>query len=128
MVAARSSVHLLRASIACRFPAREYVESVLAGLITLALVGMLQSLGALADTVSVDPVWRGEAAGEDERGDAGGRGASSPDAAGATAIDLPHRGEPMRGAAVSSVAPASRLRLRSPEPRAPPVLSAHASV
>lgn len=100
----------------------------LAGLITLALVGVLQSLGALADSVSVDPVWRGEAAGEDERGHAGARDAASPDAAGVTAVDLPHCGDPARGAAEYTSAPAWHLRPRSPEPRAPPALSAHASV
>jgi hypothetical protein len=101
---------------------------VLAGLITLALVGIVQSLGARGDIIPVDPVWRGEAPVEDERGHAGGLDVSSPDAAGATAIELPDRGEPTQGVAEDATAPASRLRLRSPEPRAPPALSAHASV
>jgi len=101
---------------------------VIAGLITLALVGILQSLGALADVVPVDPVWRSDAAGEDERGRAAGRDVSSPDAGGAGAVELPHRGEPTLAAVEHRTAAASSVRLRSPESRAPPALLSHASI
>lgn len=97
-----------------------------AGLITLALVGMLQALGALADTLPVDPAWLSDAAGEDECGHAALR-ASSPDAVGAAAIDLPYRAEPTLDAIDCTTAPAARVRLRSHESRAPPALLAHAS-
>jgi len=94
---------------------------VIAGLITLALVGVLQTLNALADRVPVEPEWRSDAAGEDERGPAG-RGASGPDAVGASAVDLPYRAEPSLGAVASVPAPASSLRRRSADSRAPPAL------
>jgi len=101
---------------------------VIAGLITLAIVGMLQSLGALADNVPVDPTWQSDAAGEDERGHAAGRGASSPDAVGAAAMGLPHRGEPTLAVVACTTAPASRIRPGSQASRAPPALLTHASV
>jgi hypothetical protein len=100
---------------------------VIAGLITLTLVGVLQSLGALADTIPVEPEWRSDAAGEDERGPAG-RGAPGPDAVGAAAIDLPYRAELSEDAVTRTAAPASSVRLRSPDPRAPPALLARTSV
>ncbi len=99
----------------------------IAGLITLALVGVLQSLGALADTVPAEPEWRSGAAGEDERGHAA-RGASGPDAVGVAAVDLPYRAEPSLGAVGFAPAPASSFRLRSADSRAPPALLRHTSV
>src|SRR4029077_18597539 len=62
------------------------LNHVLAGLITLAFVGMLQSLGALAETVPVDPTWGGDACSDTERGHAAGRGPSSHDAIGPVAV------------------------------------------
>jgi hypothetical protein len=92
----------------------------LAGLITLALVGMLQSLGALADTAPVDPTWRSDAAGEDERGHAAGRGPASPGAIGPAGIRAPRRGEPTLDIPFEPAALDSSVRLRSRPSRAPP--------
>ena len=102
----------------------------IAGLITLALVGVLQSLGALvADTVPVEPTWRSDtAAGDDELGQASGRGVSRPDAAGCALIDLSHRGDSSRNAVGVPAAPAAQARSRSHESRAPPALLTHLSV
>jgi len=102
---------------------------VIAGLITLALVGVLQSLGALvSDTVPVEPTWRSDTAGEDERGQSSGHGVSGPDAAGGALIDLSHRGDPSRNAVGAPAAPAAHARSRSHESRAPPALLTHLSV
>ncbi len=99
------------------------------GLITLAFVGVLQSLGALAvDTVRVEPEWRTDAAGEDERGHAAPRTTPGPDALGVVAIDLPYRAEPSLHAVARTTAPASSVRLGSPDSRAPPALLVSASV
>jgi hypothetical protein len=102
---------------------------VIVGLITLAFVGVLQSLGALAaDTVPVEPQWRSDAAGEDERGRAAPGEAPGPDAAGVAAVDLPYRAEPSLDAVARTTAPASSVRFRSPDSRAPPALLAPTSV
>lgn len=99
-----------------------------AGLITLALVGMLQSLGALADTVPVDPTWRSDTTDEDERGHAAGRSPSSPGAIGPAAIRSPHRVEPTLDVLDDTTAPAFSAQLLSPESRAPPALLRHSSI
>ena len=99
-----------------------------AGLITLALVGMLQSLGALADTVPVDPTWRSDTTDEDERGHAAGRGPSSPDAIGPAATSSRHGGEPTLDVLDDTTAPAFSVRLLSQESRAPPALLRHSSI
>ena len=99
-----------------------------AGLLTLALVGMLQSLGALADTVPVDPTWRSDTADEDERGHAAGRGPSSPEAIGPAAISSPHRVEPTLDVIDDTTAPAFSVRILSQESRAPPALLRHWSI
>jgi len=102
---------------------------VIAGLITLALVGVLQSLGALvADTVPVEPTWRSDTAGEDERGQTAGRGVSSPDGVGSAFIHLPRRDDASRNAVGEPAATAAHARSRSHEPRAPPALLTHLSV
>jgi hypothetical protein len=95
---------------------------VIAGLITFALVGMLQSLGALTDTVPVDPAWRSDASGEDERGHATGRGAPSPAAIGPAALSAPHRGQPGLELIRRAAAAVSTFSFRSPESRGPPAL------
>lgn len=101
----------------------------IAGLITLALVGVLQSLAALVtDTVPVEPTWRSDTAGEDECGQASGHDVSGPDAAGGALIDLAHRGDPSRNGVGAPAAPAAHARSRSHEPRAPPALLTHLSV
>lgn len=92
----------------------------IAGLITLALVGMLQSLGVLADTVSVDPTWRSDTADEDERGHAAGQGPASPEAIGPTGILAPRRDDPARDIPVEPVTLDSSAQLRPRQPRAPP--------
>jgi hypothetical protein len=102
------------------------VGLVIAGLITLALIGMVQSLGVLADTGPFEPTWRSEAADEDER--AGGRSSPSPEASGPTAIRLPGRGEPIFDLVDQSTPTASSVRLPSRESRAPPALLARASI
>jgi hypothetical protein len=100
------------------------LNDVIAGLITLALVGMLQSLGALADTVPVDPTWRSDASGEHEYGHAAGRGPSSPDAIGPAALAAPRRAQPITDFIADTAALHASPRLPSRESRAPPALLA----
>jgi len=104
------------------------LNHVLAGLITLALVGMLQSLGALADIVPVDPTWRSDASSEDERGHAAGRGPSSPEGIGPVAVSLPRRAQPTLDPIADTATPHSSVRLPSQESRAPPALLAPVSL
>jgi len=98
---------------------------VIAGLITLALVGMVQSLGALVEPLPVEVTWRSDAAGEDERGQTTGRGPASRAAIGAAAPSPPRRGEPTLSALDDTTAPAFSVLLRSQESRAPPALLTH---
>jgi hypothetical protein len=108
---------------------REYVGLVVvAGLITLAVVGMLQSLGALVEPLPIDASWCGDAAGEDERGESSGRGPCSPVAIGPAAPSIPRRGEPTRDVLDDPKAQASSVRLLSHESRAPPALLRHWSI
>ncbi len=104
------------------------MNHVLAGLITLALVGMLQSLGALADIVPVDPTWRSDASSDDERGHVAGRGPSSHDAIGPAAIRIPRRAQPTLDLIADAAAHHSSVRLPSQESRAPPALLAQVSL
>jgi hypothetical protein len=98
---------------------------VVVGLITLALVGMVQSLGVLVEPLPIDVAWRSDAAGEDERGQTPGRGPASPAALGAAAPSTPRRGEPTLDALDDTTAPAFSVLLQSQEPRAPPALLTH---
>jgi len=98
---------------------------VVAGLITLALVGMVQSLGALVEPLPIDVTWGSDAAGEDERGQTTGRGPASPAAIGPAALSTPRRGEPTLDALDDTTAPAFSVLLRSQESRAPPALLTH---
>ena len=100
--------------------AQEYVGLVVVGVITLALLGMLQTL-VLADPAPVDPTWKSDVAGEDERGHAAGRASSAPDAAGPVASDIIGYGEPAREAIGDPAVSAVRVRLPSSESRAPPL-------
>jgi hypothetical protein len=104
------------------------LNDVIAGLITLAFVGMLQSLGALADTVSVDPTWRSDASSDDERGHPAGRGPSSPDAIGLAAASIQGRAQPTLDPIADTAALLSSVRLPSPESRAPPALLSQVSL
>ena len=101
---------------------------VVVGLITLAVVGMLQSLGALVEPLPIDASWCSDAAGEDERGQTSGRGPSSPVAIGPVAPSIPHRGESTRDVFDDATAPAASVRLLSRESRAPPALLRHWSI
>jgi hypothetical protein len=98
---------------------------VIAGFIALSLVGLLQSLGPLADTVPIDPTWRSAA--EDERGHAAGSGSVSLEALRPAAIRAPYRGEPTFDVLVDPAAYESSVRLRSRASRAPPALLSRAS-
>ena len=104
------------------------MNHVLAGLITLAFVGMLQSLGALAETVPVDPTWRSDASSDDERGHAAGRGPSSHDAIGPVAVSIPRRAQPTLDLIADTAALLSSVRLPSQESRAPPALLSQVSL
>jgi hypothetical protein len=95
-------------------------------LITLALVGMLQTL-VLADPAPVDPTWKSEAAREDERGHAAGHASSTPDATGPVASYIIDSGAPARPAFDDRPASAVGVRLPSSESRAPPRLLSLAS-
>jgi hypothetical protein len=95
-------------------------------LITLALVGMLQTL-VLADPAPVDPTWKSEAASEAERGHAAGRASFTPDATGPAASYIIGYGAPAREAFGDRPASAVGVRLRSSESRAPPRLLSLAS-
>jgi len=101
--------------------AREYVGLVVVGLVTLALVGMLQTL-VLADPAPVDPTWKSEAAGEDERGHAASHVSTNPDAAGPVASHLIGYGEPAREALGDPALSAAGLRRAASQSRAPPLL------
>jgi len=101
---------------------------VIVGLVTLAVVGMLQSLGALVEPLPIDASWCSDATGEDERGQTSGRGPSSPVAIGPAAPTIPHRGEPTRGVLHDTTGPAAGVRLLSRESRAPPALLVHSSL
>jgi hypothetical protein len=103
------------------------LNHVLAGLITLAFVGMLQSLGALADT-PVDPTWRSDASSDDERGHAAGRGPSSQHAIGPVAVSIPCRAQPTLDLIADTAGLLSSLRLPSQESRAPPALLSQVSL
>lgn len=100
----------------------------LAGLITLAFVGMLQSLGALADTVPVDPTWRSDASTDDECGHAAGREPSSPDATGPAAVSIQGRAQPTLDLIADTATLLSSVRLPSQESRAPPALLSQVSI
>jgi len=105
---------------------REYVDLVvIAGLITLALVGMLQSLGALVEPLPIESTWCSDAAGEDERGQTTGRGPACPSAIGPGASSTPRRGEPTLDVLDDTTAPAFSVLLLSQESRAPPALLTH---
>lgn len=104
------------------------MNHVLVGLITLAFVGMLQSLGALADTVPVDPTWRSDASSDDERGHAAGRGPSSPDAIGPAAVSIQGRAQPTLDLIADTAALLSSVRLSSQKSRAPPALLSQVSL
>ena len=104
------------------------MNHVLVGLITLAFVGMLQSLGALADTVPVDPTWRSDASSDDERGHAAGRGPSSPDAIGPAAVSIQGRAQPTLDLIADTAAFLSSVRLSSQKSRAPPALLSQVSL
>jgi hypothetical protein len=94
---------------------------VIAGLITIAFVGMLQSLGVLAGPVP-DTTWRSDATTDDERGHATGRGPANLDviAAGVAGVDA--RDQPTGDVIVETVACHATARFQCPEPRAPPTL------
>jgi len=98
---------------------------VIAGLITLALVGMLQSLGALVEPLPIDATWCSDATGEDERPRATGRGPSCPDAIGSAAPNIPRRSEPTLDVVADAPAAPDNARHLSSESRAPPALLAH---
>lgn len=99
----------------------EYVGPVIAGLITIAFVGMLQSLGAFAGTVP-DATWRSDATTDDERGHAAGRGPANPDVIVARVAAIDPRDQPIGDVVVETVACRATIRFRCPEPRAPPAL------
>ena len=96
------------------------------GLVTLAIVGMLQTL-VLADPAPVDPTWKSDVAGEDERGHAAGRASSNHDAAGPVASDIVGRSEPARETLGDPSVSAAGLRLPASPSRAPPLLFSLAS-
>jgi hypothetical protein len=98
---------------------------VIAGLITLALFGMLQSLGALVEPLPKDATWCSDATGEDERPRAAGRGPSCPDAIGSAAPSIPRRSEPTLDVVADAPAAPDNARHLSSESRAPPALLAH---
>jgi len=99
---------------------------VIAGLITIAFVGMLQSLGVLAGTVP-DATWRSDAATDDERGHATGGGPANRAVivAGVAGIDPPDR--PTGDVVVETVACRATVRFQCPESRPPPALLAQRS-
>src|SRR5262249_23597252 len=99
----------------------EYVEPVIAGLITIAVVGMLQTLGAFAATVP-DATWRSDASREDGRALAAGRGPSNPDVLVPAMVGIAHHVSPTVDLVVQTVAYGARVRCDRPEPRAPPAL------
>jgi hypothetical protein len=99
---------------------------VVVGLVTLALVGMLQTL-VLADPAPVDPTWKSEASGEDERGHAAGHASTNPDAAGPPADFIIGYGEPARESLADPAASAAGLRRAASPSRAPPFLLSLAS-
>jgi len=105
---------------------REYVDLVVvAGLITLALVGMLQSLGALIEPLPIDEAWCSDQTGDDERGRTAGRGTACPPAIVPAAPPAPpHRG-PARGVVARCFTLPDNARLLSRESRGPPSLLTH---
>ncbi|HEY7541112.1 MAG TPA: hypothetical protein VIF11_13275 [Methylomirabilota bacterium] len=96
------------------------------GLVTLAIVGMLQTL-VRVDPASVDPTWKSDVAGEDERGHVAGRAPSTPDAAGPIASNIMGRGGPARETLGDRSVSAAGLRPPSSQSRAPPILLSLAS-
>jgi hypothetical protein len=105
---------------------RAYGGLVIACVIALALVGMMQSLGVLADAGPLEPTWRSEAAADDECDS--GRSSPSPEATGPAAIRPPGRGAPTLDVVDQTTPSASSIRLPSRDSRAPPALLAHPSV
>jgi hypothetical protein len=104
----------------------EYVGLVVVvGLIALAFVGMLQSLGALVEPLPIDATWCRDATGEDERPHAAGRGSACPDAIGSAAPSAPRRDDPTLDVVDDKTTPVDNVRLLSRESRAPPALLAH---
>ncbi len=99
----------------------EYVEPVIAGLITVAVVGMLQSLGAFVGTVP-DATWRSDASIDDEGGHAAGRGPSNPDVIVPATVGAATHARPTADLVVKTVARRGSVRFRWREPRAPPAL------
>lgn len=93
----------------------------IAGLITIAFVGMLQSLGVFAGTVP-DATWRSDATTGDERGHATGYGPANPEVIVAGVAGIDPRDQPSRDVVVETVARLARVRFQCPEPRAPPAL------
>jgi hypothetical protein len=104
----------------------EYVGVVVvAGLITLALVGVLQSLGALVEPLPIDATWCSDQTGEDERGRVAGGRPACPDAIACAAPTIPRRGAPTLDAVDDWTAFPYNARLLSRASRAPPALLAH---
>jgi hypothetical protein len=99
---------------------------VIAGLITIAFVGMLQSLGVLAGTVP-DTTWRSDAATDDERGHATGRGPANRAVIVAGVAGIDPRDRPTGDVVVETVACRATVPFQCPESRAPPALLAQRS-
>ncbi len=116
-----------RASRLLEWPlSREYVDVVVvAGLITLALVGMLQSLGALVEPLPIDEAWCSDQTGDDERGRTAGRGTTYPPAIVPAAPPAPPHLDPARDVVTECFTPPDNLRLLSRESRGPPPLLTH---
>jgi len=93
----------------------------------LTVVGRVLVVRRRADTVRVDPTWRSDASGEDERGHAARRGPSSPDATGPAAVNIARRPQPTLDLIADTAAPHSSVRFASRESRAPPALLAQVS-
>jgi len=102
----------------------EYGGLVLTGLITLALVGMFQGLGLLAEPEVIGQAWRSDPTGEDDRHDGLGLWSPTAEAVSAGALTSARRIDFACGLVDDETSSPSRLRLRARESRGPPVVRA----
>ena len=101
---------------------REYVGSVIViGLVTLALLGVLQSVGALVEPLPIEPGWC-DSADEAKRGQTTGQVPSIPAAVVPARPCVPDRNYSSLDILDVATRLISVVRLGPPESRAPPAL------
>jgi hypothetical protein len=100
----------------------EYVDSVVViGLVTLAFVGILQSVGALVEPLPIETGWC-DAADEAKRGQTTGHVPSTPVAVVPARPCVPDRNDSALDILDLASSPIASVRLGPPDSRAPPAL------